>query len=149
MFHQPHGAGFDDLHREFNVPGGEGVVHRVAGESIVRIPAGGDQVQFLGPARVIALQAAAQVVFKEVVIAVPRAVLVKRLQEQILCLDFLQHGLAQLHPREGGGQPRAQPFRNRRHQEEIQRFGVEGVEDVFGQIFADGRVPARETFDQF
>ena len=76
------------------VPGGQRVPDRVIGQPMLLTPRCGVMVQGRHPAGLLLLQAGAEQVGEQVVIAPPAAHLIQRHQEQVRPLHLLQHRLA-------------------------------------------------------
>jgi hypothetical protein len=88
------GVPLDQPRRPIGVPGGRRVVHRVVGQPVRLCPGGRGPVQPGHPLGPLALQAGAQQVGEQLVVAPPAAHRIQRHQEQVGPLDRLQHCLA-------------------------------------------------------
>ena len=84
--------------RPGGVPGGQGVAHRVIGQPMLLAPGGRGPVQRRNPAGPLLLQAGAEQVGEQVVVAPPAAHLIQRHQEQAGLFHPLQHRLAIVRP---------------------------------------------------
>ncbi len=83
-----------ESHRPGRVPRGQGVVHRIVGKAMLLTPGGRGPVKARNPARPLLLQAGAEQVGEQVVVAPPAAHLIQRHQEQAGLFHPFQHRLA-------------------------------------------------------
>ena len=84
----------DDPGRPEHLPGGGRVADGVIGQLVLRVPGRRVTVKLRGPAGLFLLQAGAQQVGEQVVVAPPAAHLIQRHQEQSRPLHLLQQRLA-------------------------------------------------------
>ncbi|MGW4016945.1 hypothetical protein ACWECW_11590 [Rhodococcus ruber] len=77
----------------------------------------------------------------------PLSFLVEPGEEQVPVFDVLEHGLGVPAAGQGGGQGCARAFADRGGQQEVEQVRFEAVEDVFGEVLAEGAMPARQLAD--
>ena len=134
----------DQPHRPGRVPGGQGVVHRVVGEAMLLTPAGRGPVKARNPAGPLLLQAGAEQVGEQVVVAPPAAHLIQRHQEQAGLFHPLQRRLAIGAAGDRITQPAGQAFQHRGFQQEGAQLLLLAVQHLLGQVVQDIAVAAAE-----
>ena len=138
------GVPLDQSHSPGGVPGGQGVAHRVVGEAMILTPGGRGPVKARNPAGPLLLQAGAEQVGEQVVVAPPAAHLIQRYQEQIRPLHLLQHRLAAVPAGDRITQPAGQAFQQRRFQQEGAHLLALPLQHLLGQVVQDIAVAAAE-----
>ena len=133
---QPHGPG--------GVPRGQGVPHRVVGQATILTPGGRGPVQRQNPAGPLLLQAGAEQVGEQVVVAPPAAHLIQRHQEQAGLFHPLQHHLAISAAGNRVTQPAGQALQHRGLQQEGAQLLRLAVQDLLSQVVQDIAVAAAE-----
>ena len=109
----------DEPGREIDISSGPRVTHSVVGQRMLLVPGGGASMQLREPRRLLLLQARAQEVGKQMVVAPPAPHLVHRHKEQVRSLDLLQHLLAVAAACDGVAERPRQPLQDRRLQQEV------------------------------
>jgi hypothetical protein len=120
------------------------VAYRVVGEPVPLMPGGRVTVQRHCPPGPFLLQARAEQVGEQVVIAPPTAHLIQRYQEQVRPLHSLQHRLAAGPAGDRITQPAGQPFQHRGFQQEGAYLLTLAFEHLLGQVVQDVTVTAAE-----
>ena len=138
------GVPLDQPRRPGGVPGGQGVPHRVIGQPMLLAPGGRVTVQARDPAGSLLLQAGAQQVGEQVVVAPPAAHIIQRHQEQVRPLRLLQHRLAAVPAGDRITQPAGQAFQQRGFQQEGAHLLALALEYLLGQVVQDIAVAAAE-----
>ena len=133
---QPRGPG--------HLPGGHRVPDRVLGQPVVFVPGGRVTVQLRYLAGLFLLQAGAEQVGEQVVVAPPAADLIQRHQEQPGPLDLLQQRLAPGPAGDRVAQRTGQPFQHRGLQQEGAHLLGLALEHLLGQVVQDVPVAAGE-----
>ena len=100
------------------------------------------------PVGVVALEAAAQVLGEQVVVAEPLAFVVERAQEQVAAFELLEHRLPVGAVGEPAREVAAEPVAHRGGQQELQDLRRLGAEHVLREVLADGVVAPGEAADQ-
>ena len=127
-----------------HLPGGHRVPDRVIGQPVLLVPGGGVAVQLRDPAGLFGLQAGAQQVGEQVVVAPPAAYLVQGQHEQSCRLNLLQQRLAAGTAGDRVAQRAGQPFQHRGLQQEGAHLPALPLEHLLGQIIQHIPVAAGE-----
>ena len=134
----------DDLGRPEHLPGGGRVADGVIGHPVLGVPGRGVAVQLRRAAGLFLLQAGAEQVGEQVVIAPPAAQLIQRDEEQARPFRRLEQRLAALAAGDGVAQRAAEPVQHRGLEQERPQLLVLPVEHLFGQVVKDVPVAAGE-----
>ena len=134
----------DDPGRPEHLAGGDRVADGVVGQVVPGVPGRRVAVQLRQAAGLLLLQAGAEQVGEQVVIAPPAAHLIQRDQEQSRPLGLLEQRLAALAPGDGVAQRAAEPFQHRGLQQERAQLLVLPLEHLFGQVVQNVPVAAGE-----
>ena len=119
VYQQAVGMLLDQARRPGLVGGGQGVAHGVIDQPMRFGPAGGVAVQLVHPLWPLALEAGAQQVGEQLVVAPPAADLIQGHQEQVGPLDLFQHRLAVVAAGDRVTQSAAQPLQHRGLEQEL------------------------------
>jgi hypothetical protein len=138
------GVPLNQPRRPGRVRGSQGVAHRVVGEAMLLTPGGRGPVKARNPAGPLLLQAGAEQVGEQVVVAPPAAHLIQRHQEQAGPLHPLQHRLAVGPAGDRITQPAGQAFQHRGFQQEGAQLLLLAVQHLLGQVVQDIAVAAAE-----
>jgi hypothetical protein len=135
---------FDQPGRPGGVAGSQGMADGLVGQALCLVPGGHGPVQLLHPLGPLLLEADAEQVGEQVVVAPPAPHLVQRVEEQVGPLGLLEQLLAVAPPRDRSAQRARQPLQDRRLQQEgPQRLGL-AVQHLLGQVVQHVAVAARE-----
>ena len=140
LLDQPGGPG--------HLPGGDRVPDRVIGQPALRIPGGRVAVQSGNPAGLFLLQAGAEQVGEQVVVAPPAAHLIQRHHEQPGPFGLLQQRLAARPAGDRVAQLPRQPLQHRGLQQELAHLLTLALEHLLGQVVQDIAVAAGERGDE-
>jgi hypothetical protein len=136
LFDQPPGPG--------GFPRGQRVVDRVVGQATGLRPRGRAVVQGGHPVGLFLVQAVAEEIGEQVVVAPPPAGRVQRDEEQVAALDPLQHLLAVGAAGDRVTQLAVQPLQHRRLQQEFAQVSWLPVQHLLGQEVEHVAMAARE-----
>ncbi len=117
-------------------------------ESIHFQPRTGSPMEFRDRLRIFQLQVTAQKVGKQVMVAVPVAVIVQRHQEKIGPFQALQHPLGDRGLRDGLAQRRVEAVENRCMEQELLHGWRLLPQDFFGQIIEQVTMAALELLNE-
>ena len=134
----------DDPGRPEHLPGRGRVADGVVGHTVLLGPGRGVAVQLGQASGLLLLQAGAEQVGEQVVVAPPAAHLIQRDQEQPRPFGLLEQRLAALAAGDGVAQRAAEPVEHRRLEQERAQLLVLPVEHLFGQVVQDVPVAAGE-----
>ena len=140
LLDQPGGPG--------HLPGGHRVPDRVIGQPALGVPGGRVTVQSGNPAGLFGLQAGAEEVGEQVVVAPPAAHLIQRHHEQPGPFDLLQQRLAAGPAGDRVAQLPRQPLQHRRLKQERAHLLTLVLEHLLGQVVQDVAVAAGERGDE-
>ena len=148
MLEQCRAVGLDEFDRPTGIARGQGVVDRLNEPVVVGKPFRRGAVQRCCQLRVVTIEASPQELSEQVLIPEPIAVFIESAQEQVTCLDLLEHGLPARLAAERGRQRSTDPLGDRGRQQESQHLGFQCAQDVLGEEIRDGMVPAGDVADQ-
>ena len=134
----------DDPGRPEHLPGRGRVADGVVGQPVLGVPGRGVAVQLRQASRLLLLQAGAEQVGEQVVIAPPAAHLIQRDQEQPRPFGLFEQRLAALAAGDGVAQRAAEPLQHRGLEQEPPQLLVLPLEHLFGQVVQDVPVAAGE-----
>ncbi len=134
----------DDPGRPQHLPGGGRVPDGVVGQPVLLAPGRGVAVQLRRAAGLFLVQADAEQVGEQVVIAPPAAQLIQRDQEQPRPFGLLEQRLAALAAGDGVAQRAAEPVQHRGLEQERPQLPVLPLEHLLGQVVQDIPVAAGE-----
>ena len=134
----------DDPGRPEHLAGGGRVADRVIGQPVPGVPGRRVAVQLCHASGLFFLQAGAEQVGEQVVIAPPAAHLIQRDHEQPRPFGLLEQRLAALAAGDGVAQRPAEPLQHRGLQQERAQLLVLPLEHLFGQVVQDVPVAAGE-----
>ena len=106
------GVPLDQPRRPDRIPGGQRVAHGIVNRPMFLVPQAGVAVQLAHPLGILLLQAGAEQIGEQRVVAPPATHLVQRRQEQVGSLDGLQHLLAIGSPGDRVAQRSRQPVQH-------------------------------------
>ena len=130
--------------RPEHLPGAGRVTDGIIGQVVLGVPGRGVAVQLRHPAGLLLLQAGAEQIGEQVMVAPPAAHLIQRDQEQARLFRFLEKGPAALAAGDGVAQGTAEPVEYRGLQQEGAQLLVLLLEHLFGQVVEDVAVAAGE-----
>ena len=151
---QRHALAFDQPGGAVNIPGGDGMLEGLQVQAVGFEPGAGAQVAggqaCAVPAAGAVLQALAQQVGEQVVVAVPAALVVKRDDKQVAALNGLQRRLAGpgVRLQHGIAQRAAQPVKDGGAQQEGLDFRRLAAQHLLHQVIQDEVVAAGERVNK-
>ena len=134
----------DDPGRPQHLPGRGRVADGVFGHSVLGVPGRGVAVKLRQASGLFLLQAGAEQVGEQVVVAPPAAQLVQRDRRQARPFGLLEQRLAALAAGDGVAQRAAEPLQHGRLEQERAQLLVLPLEHLFGQVVQDIAVAAGE-----
>ena len=134
----------DDPGRPGRLAGGGRVADGVVGQPVLLVPGRGVAVQLRRAPGLLFLQAGAEQVGEQGVVAPPAAHLIQRDQEQPGPFGLLEQRLAALAAGDGVAQRAAEPLEDRGLPQERAQLRVLPLEYLFGQVVQDVAVAAGE-----
>ena len=138
----------DQVGGSLEVLAGHRVADRLGQIAVVLTPVACPPLQVSNVVSLLVQEACSQHVGKQVVIAVPVALIIERDQEQIPSLDRLKRGLAAVLAGDRIAQGAVQPAQNGRLQQEVPKvFGLT-LQDLFDEVVDDVPVIPGEPRDE-